>query len=54
MKGNNGNNRILYHDIAAQTITESPMCFMFEPGTQDFRLPWMFSKPKLFLMEGTA
>jgi hypothetical protein len=27
MKGNNGTNRILYHDIAAQTITEPPLCF---------------------------
>jgi hypothetical protein len=27
MKGNNGTNRILYHDIAAQTITEPSPCF---------------------------
>jgi hypothetical protein len=26
MKCNNGTNRILYHNIAAQTITEPPMC----------------------------
>jgi hypothetical protein len=27
MKGNNGTNRISYHDIAAQTITEPPKSF---------------------------
>jgi hypothetical protein len=27
MKCNNGTNRILYHNIAAQTITEPPSCF---------------------------
>jgi hypothetical protein len=32
MKGNNGTNRIVYHDIAAQTITEPPPCFMLEPN----------------------
>jgi hypothetical protein len=32
MKGNNGTNRILYHDIAAQTITEPPLCFIFGRG----------------------
>jgi hypothetical protein len=26
MNGNNGNNRILYHDIAVQTITKPPPC----------------------------
>jgi hypothetical protein len=26
-KDNNGTNRILYHDTAAQTITEPPVCF---------------------------
>jgi hypothetical protein len=43
MKGNNGTNRILYHCIAAQTNTE-----------QDCRLPRVFSKHKLSLMQGTA
>jgi hypothetical protein len=27
MKDNNGTNRILYHDTAAQTNTEPPPCF---------------------------
>jgi hypothetical protein len=27
MNGNNGTNRILYHDIDTQAITESPLCF---------------------------
>jgi hypothetical protein len=27
MKGNNGINRILYHNITAQTITKPPSCF---------------------------
>jgi hypothetical protein len=36
MKGNNGTNRILYHDIAAQTITEPLLCFTF--GTRRSRL----------------
>jgi hypothetical protein len=27
MKGNNGTNRVQYHDIAAQTIIELPPCF---------------------------
>jgi hypothetical protein len=26
MKGNNGTNRMLYHDIAAQTTTQTPPC----------------------------
>jgi hypothetical protein len=30
MEGNNGTNRMLYHDIAAQTITEPPPCFTVE------------------------
>jgi hypothetical protein len=33
MKCNNGTNRILYHDTAAQTITEHPPCF--NVGTKD-------------------
>jgi hypothetical protein len=53
MKGENGTNRLLYHDIAAQTITEPPPCFTVgtEPGIPDCRLPWMFSKRKLNLMD---
>jgi hypothetical protein len=27
IKSNNGTSRILYHDIAAQTIIEPPSCF---------------------------
>jgi hypothetical protein len=27
MKGNNGTNRILYHDVAVKTTTEPPPCF---------------------------
>jgi hypothetical protein len=52
MKGNNGTDRILYHDIAAQTITEPPPCFAVgtEPDIPDCRLPWMFSKRKIFLV----
>jgi hypothetical protein len=52
MKGNNGTNRILYHDTAAQTITEPPPCFAVgtKPGILNCMLPWVFSKPKLFLM----
>jgi hypothetical protein len=44
IKGNNETNRILYHDIAAQTITESLPCF-----TVITRLTCVFSKRKLFL-----
>jgi hypothetical protein len=29
MKSNNGTNRVLYHDIAAQTIREPPPCFNY-------------------------
>jgi hypothetical protein len=56
MKGNNGTNRILYHDISAQTIAEHPPCFTVgtEPGIPVCRLPLVFSKRKLFLMYGTA
>jgi hypothetical protein len=56
MKGNNGTNRILYHDTAAKTITEPPPCFTVgtEAGILYYRLPWVFSKCKLFLMWGTA
>jgi hypothetical protein len=52
MKGNNWTNRILYRDIAIQTITEPSPCFTLgtEPGIPDCRLPWVFSKRKLFLM----
>jgi hypothetical protein len=31
MKGNNATNRILYHHITAQTITEPPPCFTVGP-----------------------
>jgi hypothetical protein len=54
MMGNNGTNRILYHDIAAQTITESPPCFTGEPGIPDFRLPWVFSKRKKKKLPGVG
>jgi hypothetical protein len=39
MEDNNGTNRILYHDINAQTITEPPPCFTVgtEPGTLNCR-----------------
>jgi hypothetical protein len=46
-KGNNVTNGVLYHDIAAQIITVS----LLEPSIPDCRLPWMFSKRKLFLMD---
>jgi hypothetical protein len=36
IKVNNGNNRILYHDIAAKTITEPPPCYTV--GTRCFGL----------------
>jgi hypothetical protein len=36
MKGNNGTNRILYHDTSAQTIIEPPACFIV--GTRHSRL----------------
>jgi hypothetical protein len=51
MRDNNERNRILYHDIAAQIITEPPPCFTVgtEPGILDCRSPWVFSKRKLFL-----
>jgi hypothetical protein len=54
VKGNNGTNRIPYHDIAAQTITEPLRVLLSEPGISDCRLPWVFSKRKLFLMQGKA
>jgi hypothetical protein len=44
MKSNNGTNRILYHDIAAQIITEPTSVSLLEPGIPDCRLPWVFSK----------
>jgi hypothetical protein len=52
MAGSIRTNMILYHDIAAQTITELPPCFTVgtEPGIPDCRLRWVFSKRKLFLM----
>jgi hypothetical protein len=50
MKGNNGTNRIPYHDISAQTITEFPCGSLLEPGFPDCRLLWVLSKRKLFLM----
>jgi hypothetical protein len=49
MKGNKGTNRILYHDIVAQTTTEptTPLrVSLFEPGIPDWRLPWVFFKRK--------
>jgi hypothetical protein len=50
MKGNNGTNKMLYYDTAAQTITEPIPCFTLKPGIPDYRLPWVFSKHRLFLM----
>jgi hypothetical protein len=50
MKGNNGTNRILYHDIAARTMVEPPRYSLLEPGIPDCRLPCAFSKHKLFLI----
>jgi hypothetical protein len=52
MKGNNGNDKILHHKIAVQTITEPSLCFTIgtEPGILDCKLSWVFSKCKLFLM----
>jgi hypothetical protein len=35
MEGNNGTNKILYHDIAAQTITYPPRVSLLEPGILD-------------------
>jgi hypothetical protein len=50
MKGNNGTNKILYHDIAAEIIAEPLPCFTIgtEAGILDCRLPWVFSKCKIF------
>jgi hypothetical protein len=52
MKGSNEINRILHHDIAAQTTTELPSCLAVEtePGILVCRLPRLFSKCKPFLM----
>jgi hypothetical protein len=50
MMGNNGANKILYHDIPAQTTTELIIVSLLESGIPDCRLPWVFSKRKLFLM----
>jgi hypothetical protein len=49
MKGNNGSNKILYHDIADQIITEPPPppVSLLAPGIADCRLPWFFYKQKL-------
>jgi hypothetical protein len=54
MKGNNVTNRILYHNIAAQTITELTPCITVEtePAIPHGRLPSVFSKRELFLMLG--
>jgi hypothetical protein len=46
-KGNNGTNRILYHDIAAQTITEPPRVSLLEPGIPDCKLHWVFSNNQI-------
>jgi hypothetical protein len=37
MKVNNGTNRILYHDIVAQTISELPYVSVFEEN-QSYRI----------------
>jgi hypothetical protein len=50
MNDNNRINRILYHDIAAQTTTEALPCLTLGPGIPDCRLPGMFFKRKLFLL----
>jgi hypothetical protein len=50
MKDNNGTNRMLYYDIAVQTFTGPPRVSLLETGIPDCRLPWLFSKSKLFLM----
>jgi hypothetical protein len=42
MKSNKGTNRILYHDIAAQTIREPPRVSMLVPDIPGSRLPWTF------------
>jgi hypothetical protein len=39
VKGNNGRNRILHHDIAAQTITERLPCFTVRTVLQTLTLP---------------
>jgi hypothetical protein len=54
MTRNNVTNRILFRDIAAQTITKPPLVSLLEPDIPDCRLTWVFSKRKLFLMQGTA
>jgi hypothetical protein len=52
MNGNNGTNRILYHNIAAETITEPSPCFIVgtQSGIPGCTLPSVFLKRKLFLM----
>jgi hypothetical protein len=47
LKGNNGTNRILYHDTAAQNLLHVSL---LEPRILDSRRPWVFSKHKLFLI----
>lgn len=46
----------VYHDIAAQTITEPPPCSvsLLEPGIPDSGLPCMFPKHNLFLTKENA
>jgi hypothetical protein len=52
VKGNNGTNRILYNNIAVQTITEArPRVSLLEPGIPDCKLLSVFFKRKLFLMD---
>jgi hypothetical protein len=50
MKSNTATNRMLYYDIAAQTITNLPHVLLLEPDIPDCRFPSVFSKHKLFLM----
>jgi hypothetical protein len=49
MKDNNVTNIILYHDIAAKPSQNLLCVSLLEPGIPDYRLPWVFSKRKLFL-----
>jgi hypothetical protein len=48
IKSNKGMNKTIHHDTVAQTITE-PHVSLLGPGILDCRLPWVFSKHKLFL-----
>jgi hypothetical protein len=45
---------IEYHDIAVQTISELSHVSPLKPGSLYCGLPWVFSKRKLFLMQGTT